>query len=186
MYKLCGLALLVYYFYKMELIADTFKLRPWYLTDAESFQLHANNPNIAAFLLDRFPSPYTMLDAINWVTLQQNQKTMVNFAIDAGGHVIGGIGLELRQDVYRKTPLLGYWLSEDYWGKGIMTKAVKLITAYAFEQLDVICIQANALSKNPQSMQVLEKAGYVKQGIIKQSVIKAGQIWDEHIYAAHQ
>lgn len=186
--KLCNLPIfcyLHYNFYIMELISNNFTLRPWLLTDAESLQRHANNPNVSALLLDRFPNPYTINDAINWVTLNQDQNPIVNFAIAINGNATGGIGLDFRVDIYRKTPLLGYWLSEEYWGRGIMPEAIKLITNYAFEHLDVICIQANPLSKNQQSVRVLEKAGYQQQGIIKQSVIKAGEILDEHIYAIH-
>jgi len=167
----------------MELTAETFILRNWLLTDAESLQHHANNPKVAGCLLDRFPNPYTMKDAVDWVTFNQDQNPVVNFAIAVDNSVVGGIGLEFRADIYRKTPLLGYWLSESYWDRGIMTEAVKLITQYAFEQLDVICIQANPLSKNTKSVRVLEKAGYQQQGIIKQSVIKDGEVMDEYIFA---
>jgi ribosomal-protein-alanine N-acetyltransferase len=167
----------------MELRASTFVLRPWHLSDAESLQRHANNPKVAGCLLDRFPSPYTMKDAVDWVTFNQNQNPVVNFAIAVDGHVVGGIGFDFRTDIYRKTPLVGYWLSEEYWGRGIMPEALKLVTNYAFEQLDVICIQANPLSKNSKSVRVLEKAGYSQQGIIKQSIIKDGEIMDEYIFA---
>ena len=96
---------------------------------------------------------------------------------------MGGIGIEFREDVYRKTGLLGYWLAEELWGKGIMTEAVKLVTEYAFQNLDLIRLQAGVLNKNPSSMRVLEKAGYVKEGILRRSVIKRGEILDEHVYA---
>jgi RimJ/RimL family protein N-acetyltransferase len=78
---------------------------------------------------------------------------------------------------------LGYWVSEQFWGKGIMTDAVKLITNYAFENLDIVRIQAGVLSKNPASMRILEKAGYQKEGILRNAVIKHGEVMDEHIYA---
>ena len=168
----------------MELIGSSFELRRWQHDDVASLQHHANNPNVAACLLDRFPSPYTMQDAVNWVNDKANQDPLINFVIAVNGEAVGGIAVDFRQDVYRKTPLLGYWLSEDYWGRGIMPEAVKLLTAYAFENLDIICIQAGILGCNPKSMRVLEKAGYEKQGILKQSVIKGGKIWDEHVYAA--
>jgi RimJ/RimL family protein N-acetyltransferase len=168
----------------MELTGNSCVLRQWYLNDATSLQYHADNPNVAACLLDRFPNPYTMTDAVNWLNSKLEQNPLINFAIAVEGKAVGGISIDLRQDVYRKTPLLGYWLSEDYWGKGIMPEAVKLITAYAFKHLDVICVQACVLGCNPKSMRVLEKAGYEKQGILKQSVIKGGKIWDEHVYAA--
>ena len=167
----------------MEINGTCFKLRGWKPEDAESLQKHANNTHISDFLLDRFPSPYTMEDAVNWIKLMQNQDPMVNFALDVDGEVVGVIGLELRGDVYRKAPLLGYWISEDYWGRGIMPEAVKLIAGYAFKNLDVVRIQAGILSNNPKSMRVMEKAGFIKEGILKSSIIKKGVILDEHIYA---
>lgn len=167
----------------MQLTGNGFILRNWQPGDEESLQKHANNPNVSATLLDRFPSPYTLEDAHAWVKMFEDQDPIVNFAISINGEVVGGIGLNFRADVYRKTPLLGYWLSESYWGKGIMPEAVKLITNYAFEHLDAICIQALALSSNPKSMRVLEKAGYEKQGVLRNSVVKNGQILDEHVFA---
>ncbi|OKS88941.1 GNAT family N-acetyltransferase [Mucilaginibacter polytrichastri] len=141
----------------MRLQGSKFSLRTWQKADAPSLQKHADNINVSGFLLDRFPNPYTLVDAAAFINTRLGQQPTVNFAIDIEGEVIGGIGLEFRQDVYRKTPLLGYWLSEQYWGQGIMPEAVKLITNYAFEQLEVICIVAYALSKNPKSMRVLER-----------------------------
>jgi ribosomal-protein-alanine N-acetyltransferase len=170
----------------MRLEGSKFNIRTWQVTDAASLQKHANNINVSGFLMDRFPHPYTLADAETFINIRLNQQPAVNFAIDINGQVIGGIGLEFRQDIYRKTPLLGYWLSELYWGQGIMHEAVKLICNYAFEELDVICIVAYSLSKNPKSMRVLEKAGFEQQGIIKQSVIKNNEVFDEHVYALHR
>ena len=170
----------------MQIHGDGFILRGWLTGDSAALSTHADNPKIAAFLLDRFPHPYTLEEANNWVNRWQDQNPMINFAIAINGEVAGGIGLEFRADIYCKTPLIGYWLAEPYWGKGIMPQAVKLISAYAFNQLEVICILAYVLSKNPNSMRVLEKAGYQKQGIIKGSVIKNGEILDEHIYACNR
>jgi len=166
----------------MELTGNGFILRNWLPGDEVSLQKHADNPNVSATLLDRFPSPYTIEDAQAWVKMFEDQQPVVNFAISINGEVVGGIRLNMRADIYRKTPLLGYWLSESYWGNGIMPEAVKLITNYAFNQLDAICIQALALSSNPASMRVLEKAGYQKQGILKKSVVKHEQILDEHVF----
>jgi ribosomal-protein-alanine N-acetyltransferase len=167
----------------MEINGTCFKLRGWKPEDAVSLQKHADNTHISDFLLDKFPSPYTMDDAVNWIKLMQNQDPMAIFAIDVDGNIVGVIGLELRDDVYRKAPLLGYWISEDYWGRGIMPEAVKLITEYAFKNLDVVRIQAGILSNNPKSMRVMEKAGFIKEVIMKSSIIKKGVILDEHIYA---
>jgi ribosomal-protein-alanine N-acetyltransferase len=167
----------------MELKGTGFTIRGWKKGDEISLQKNANNPKVSACLMDRFPSPYTLEDAVNWVSFLANQYPLVNFAITINDEVIGGIGLEPRQDVYRKTAILGYWLSEELWGRGIMPEAVKLVTEYAFTQLDFIRIQASVYSKNPASMHVLEKAGYVIEGIMRNAVIKQGVIMDEHLYA---
>lgn len=171
----------------MELQGNGFTLRNWKLSDAPVMQRNADNKNIAKFLLDRFPSPYTMADAEAWVQRWQNQDPIINFAIaNDNDEVIGGVGLEFREDVYRKTPLIGYWLAEPYWGKGIMPQAVTLVCNYAFKKLDVICILAYVLSKNPASMRVMEKAGFNKVGVIPKSVVKDGVVMDEHVYCLNR
>lgn len=167
----------------MELQGQRFKLREWKEDDAESLQKHADNPNIYSFLLDRFPHPYTMEAAVSWVNMMLDQHPQVNFVIDVDDKAVGVIGLEIREDVYRKTALLGYWISETLWGKGVMPQAIKLITAYAFEHLGLIRIQAGVLSNNPRSMRVLEKAGFTKEGVLKNNIIKNGAVLDEYIYA---
>jgi RimJ/RimL family protein N-acetyltransferase len=167
----------------MELKGTGFIIRGWKKGDEISLQKNANNPKVSACLMDRFPSPYTMDDAIFWVNNLANQYPLVNLAITINDKVVGGIGLEPRQDVYHKTALIGYWLSEELWGRGIMPEAVKLVTNYAFTQLNFIRIQASVYSKNPASMRVLEKAGFVKEGIMKNAVTKNGVVMDEHLYA---
>jgi len=166
----------------MELKGNGFMLRGWRLDDAESLQKHADNPNIYSFLLDRFPHPYTMDAAISWTQQMLYQNPTINFAIAIDDQVVGGIGLEMRDDVYRKAPLIGYWLSEHLWGKAIMPEAIKLLIDYAFSNLDIVRIQAGVLSNNLRSIRVLEKSGFVKEGVLKNGIIKNEMILDEWIY----
>lgn len=170
----------------MELNGTGFKLRKLQVGDAPALQKNANNPRVAANLTDRVPSPYRLADAENFIALCSGENPVTSFAIEINGEVAGMIALEFRPDVYRKTPLIGYWLGEAYWGKGIMTEAVKLVTAYGFGNFDIICIKAEVYSKNPPSMRVLEKAGYTFQGIVKGGVFKNGEVLDEHIYTAYK
>ena len=65
----------------MELKGTNFILRGWKKDDAVPLQKHADNANISDFLLDRFPSPYTMGDAISWIALMQNQNPLTTFVI---------------------------------------------------------------------------------------------------------
>ena len=169
----------------MEIPGSTFTLRNWRAEDAASLQKYADNKKISEWLFDRFPSPYTLQNAVEFIQLKAYQNPVTNFPIVINGAVAGVIGLDMREDVYRKTPLLGYWLAEDYWGHGIMTEAVRLVIAYGFEHLGLICIQANVFGGNTKSMRVLEKAGFVKQGIALQSAIKNGRVVDDHRFALY-
>jgi RimJ/RimL family protein N-acetyltransferase len=167
----------------MELHGQGFTLRNWLEDDAESLQKHADNPNISDYLFDKFPSPYTLTDAHQFISFKMQQDPVTNFAIAVNNQVVGVIGIDFRGDIYRKAPLLGYWISEKFWGKGIMPQAVKLVVNYGFTHLDIVRIQAGVLGNNPKSMRVLEKAGFTKEGILRNSIIKKGRIQDEHVYA---
>jgi ribosomal-protein-alanine N-acetyltransferase len=166
----------------MILQGEGFTLRNWQKEDAALLQKHADNTHITDFLFDRFPSPYTLQDAIDFIDIKMAEAPQTNFPIVINGEVAGVIGLDFRGDIYIKAPLLGYWLSEDYWGKGIMPGAVRLIVDYGFKNLDIARIQAGVLGNNPKSMRVLEKAGFVKEGILADAIFKQGVILDEHVY----
>src|ERR1700743_797373 len=135
----------------MEIKGTQFTLRGWRESDAVLLQKHADNPNIYGFLMDRFPHPYTMEAANSWVAAMLRQEPLITFVIAIDDELAGVIGLEMRDDVYRKAPLLGYWLAEEYWGRGIAAEAVKLLVNYAFATLDIVRIQAAVLSNNPRS-----------------------------------
>jgi len=166
----------------VELQGQCFKLREWRSGDAAALQKHADNTNIFDFLFDRFPSPYTTEAAETFINSKLAQDPMCNFVIEIEGELAGVIGVDFREDIYRKSPLLGYWISEMYWGRGIMPQAVKLVVAYAFSNFDIVRIQASVNGNNNRSMRVLEKAGFVKEGILKSNIIKNGIILDEHVY----
>lgn len=167
----------------MELQGKGFTLREIRITDAASLQKHADNPKVSAFLMDRFPSPYTMADADVWVNLMQHQQPLTHFAITIDNELCGGITVELMSDVNRITGEIGYWLAEPFWRRGIATQAVNLVTGYAFKNLSLLRVQAWVYHKNTASMRVLEKAGYTKEGVLRNAVIKNGVVMDKHMYA---
>ena len=168
----------------MELRCEDFTLRNWRVGDEPSLVHHANNRKIWRNVRDRFPHPYRLEDAVWWISFANSERPVVNFAIDVEGAAVGGIGLILRDDVYRLSAEIGYWLGEEYWGRGIASRAARALTDYAFEQFGLCRIYAEVFEWNPASMRVLEKAGYQFEGRLRKSVVKDGQIIDACIYAA--
>lgn len=167
----------------MKLELKTCVIRPWQMGDEESLVRHANNYKVWRNVRDRFPYPYGIDDAREWIRLASEENPQVNFAIVVGGEAVGGIGLVLKDDIYRCAAEIGYWLGEEFWGQGIMTEAVRALTRWGFEHFDLSRIYAGVLEWNPASMRVLEKAGYQFEGRLRKAVIKQNQVMDEFIYA---
>jgi RimJ/RimL family protein N-acetyltransferase len=99
-----------------------------------------------------------------------------NFCIEIDGGAVGGIGIQIGEDVFRHTAEVGYWLGQEFWGRGVMTEAVSVFTPYCFEEFSLYRIFAKAFSNNPASARVLEKAGFVLEGRLRKHVVKDGKI----------
>ena len=99
------------------------------------------------------------------------------------GAAVGGTGLELGTDVFRRSAAVGYWLGQPFWGRGIATEALRAVTDYAFTTLDICRLEAGVFDWNPASARVLEKAGYVLEGRSRLAVTKAGRTGDRLLYA---
>jgi len=153
------------------------KLKP---SDKNQLAILFNNKKIWDNLRDYIPHPYDEKDAEWFINFTLNEKNHYNFAIEYKNEFCGIVGLILQTDVYRKSAEIGYWLGEPFWGKGIMTKAVKLITQFGFEKLDIIRIYSGVFDFNTASMKVLEKCGYKKDAIFKKAIVKNDKICDEH------
>jgi len=166
-----------------DLISDKIILRRLNAEDRLALASLINNKKIWDNLRDIVPFPYTIDDAVSFINFTKTEDPPTNFAIEYEGDLCGMIGLTRQPDVYKKTAEIGYWIGEPYWNKGIATEAVRLITAYGFDQLGFVRIHTGIFEYNPASMRVLEKNGFKKDGIFEKAVLKNGKIWDEHRYS---
>ncbi|MEM9549096.1 MAG: GNAT family protein [Bacteroidota bacterium] len=157
-------------------------LRPLKDTDAHALAQLANNKKIWDNVRDLLPHPYTLKDAEFFVGLTQKEEIPQTFAIFHNDEFCGMTGLHIQNDVYRLSAELGYWIGEPYWGRGIASHAVKIITNYGFEKLGMERIYAGIFEFNVGSMRVLEKNGFQKEGVFRKAVLKNGKMWDEHRY----
>jgi RimJ/RimL family protein N-acetyltransferase len=167
----------------MELRGERSIVRPWRMSDAAALVKHANNPNVARQLRDRFPHPYTMAAARRFLDAVAGSRPPMSFAMIADDEAVGGIGFSPGTDVERFSAEIGYWLSEEYWGRGIVAEAVRLVSEYAFTECHVLRLFALPFADNQRSIRVLEKAGYALEGILKSSSVKFGEPRDQAIYA---
>jgi RimJ/RimL family protein N-acetyltransferase len=104
------------------------------------------------------------------------------FAIDVDGEAVGCIGIFPQEDIHRLNAEMGYWLSELYWGRGIMTAAIRRMVDYGFSTFDITRIYARPFGTNLASQRVLEKAGFTCEARFEKVLIKNGELLDEVIY----
>jgi [ribosomal protein S5]-alanine N-acetyltransferase len=168
----------------MEIQFEGIILRPWSVKDAEILAVIANNRNIFNNLRDGIPSPYSLQDARDWLNLILPENNPPRFfAIITENNVVGSIGIVKKTDIYRKNVEIGYFLAEQHWSKGIMTKAIKAATSYAFNSFDIVRVYAEPFADNIGSRKSLEKAGFTLEATLKSNVIKNGVIKDSCIYS---
>lgn len=167
----------------MELKLGRCTVRSFLASDAPSVTEHANNRNVWINLRDRFPHPYSLRDAEEFLTKVIGATPETSFAIAVDGAAVGAIGFELGEGEFRGAAEIGYWLGEPFWGRGIATEALRAVSDYAFTTLGLHRIQAGVFAGNAASARVLERVGYVLEGRCRKSIIKAGQPTDQLVYA---
>ncbi len=162
-----------------------FELRKWRHEDAEDVAKVADNPHIEANLRNTFPNPYTLADAQWYVNdcVEKGDNHQITRAIVADGKVVGSIGIFIKDDVYEKSGELGYWLGEDYWRKGITSRAARQLCQEAFEMFPIERIFAEPFAYNRGSRGVLEKVGFTYEGTMRKGVYKHGKYHDYCIYS---
>jgi [ribosomal protein S5]-alanine N-acetyltransferase len=167
----------------MRLQGSRCVVRHWRMGDADALLRHADNINVARQLRDRFPHPYTRANASLFLKAATSAAEPSNLAIDVDGEAVGAIGYVPGMDVERYSAEIGYWLGESYWGRGIVTEALQLVTEYVFTTGNLLRLFALPFADNVGSLRVLEKAGYVREATLRSSSVKYGQPRDQALYA---
>lgn len=98
------------------------------------------------------------------------------------GNIVGSVGVGISSKKH-KIAEISYWLSKEYNGRGIMTRSVKAIEKFAFENLDVNRIEIIMDITNSRSESVAQRAGYVKEGTRRQSYMFRRQLRDVFVYS---
>jgi RimJ/RimL family protein N-acetyltransferase len=146
-------------------------LRPWGEEgDVEAITAACNDRAIADFL-DLIPSPYTEDDAREYLEVCREgwaDGTQTNFAITEGGGPLGSVGVrwvERDQGVAE----VGYWVSAEARGRGLCTRAVRLVSRWVLTECGGERLQLRADEQNVASRKVAENAGFTEEGILRSS-----------------
>ncbi len=161
------------------------RIRKWELSDAKDLAAALSNKKVQDNLRDGLPYPYTEQDGKEFISamLSADENETFAFAITVDNMVLGSIGIFRQGNIHRQTAELGYYIAEEYWGKGIMTEAVKQICEYVFANSDIIRIYAEPFAYNIASCRVLEKVGFQYEGTLRSNAVKNGRVIDMEMYS---
>lgn len=160
------------------------RLRAYRSEDAAALASVANDFRVARWMTRQFPHPYSLRDAQQWVEFAAGEGRGVHFAIEVKGALAGGIGITLPAGERAGTAILGYWLGHAYWGRGIATQAVRLLSAHALRDGELRRLEASVFADNLASAKVLEKAGFVREALLKAYYLdRSDEICDGFLYA---
>jgi ribosomal-protein-alanine N-acetyltransferase len=98
----------------------------------------------------------------------------------ADEQLVGGITLSNIRRRAAQFVNLGYWMGQDFAGKGYMTEAVGLVVPFCFETLGLHRIHAAFLPDNAASRRVLEKNGFAEEGYAENYLQIDGK-WADHV-----
>lgn len=158
------------------------KLRLQKVSDAKKFYEILNNDNFVYFPA-RPKSVAAEKEFLKNNIKRRKDNTDWNYTIIYGKEVVGGIGVKI--NFHRKyIGEIGYFIDENYWGKGIASRAVKLVEAICFKKLKLKRIEIVMLPANIASEKVAIKNGYLKEGRMRKAVKgRGGEMKDCYLYA---
>ncbi|GAB1315534.1 GNAT family N-acetyltransferase [Madurella fahalii] len=158
-------------------------IRRYHISDIPGVAHHANNPNVARYLRPHFPSPYTLADAEAWCKRACAGDKPLSYAIcdPKTNTFMGSIGIRFFDGDESLAAELGYWLGEEFWGRGIMTDAAGKFSRWVLENYEaeeLERLEACVYAVNKGSRRVLEKARFVYEGTRRRAGFKHGEVFD--------
>ena len=146
------------------------RLRPWSLDDIPALAAACDDPEIARWM-HQVPSPYTEGDAREYILMSQaawrDRRNAIFAVLDCEtDEVVGSCAMHII-DAELENVEVGYWTAAAARGRGLTTRAVKLIVTWALDELGAERVQLRADVRNVASLRVAEKAGFRREGVLR-------------------
>ena len=162
---------------------ERLRLIPWKEEYAQSLYNYAKDPDVGpAAGWKPHEDEAESLDIIRTLFLPNNVWAITE---KTGGDIIGTVGLEPD----KRRPLvnskeIGYSMSKEYWGKGLMTEAVSAVIDFAFEVYELDVLSACVWPSNEKSQKVVKKTGFTYEGTERRSFkVYDGTVRDTKCYS---
>lgn len=171
-------------FPELDIDKDYF-LREQRYADAKDFFKYFADPQVSQYILSSIPTNFeeAQEEIMYWIDLYY-KNTGIYWAIATKNtdKMIGAIGFH-DWNKYNNRTEISYDLSKDHWGKGIMSKATKVVLQFAFETLNINRVQASTIKENINSIKLLESNNFSKDGILRKYRYHRGKYYDIEMFS---
>jgi [ribosomal protein S5]-alanine N-acetyltransferase len=169
-----------------ELETERLLLRKMHLDDAEAMFTYASDPEVTRYVL--FETHRSVEDSKAFLRLAVEGYERGDFGgwgivLKDSGAFVGTCGADVDYAPEHARAELGYVLSREHWGKGLMTEAVQAVIRFGFGRMELNRIQARCIAENADSARVMEKAGMTYEGTLRESEFIKGAYRDMKIYS---
>lgn len=166
------------------LLTDRLCLRPFHPSDGKEVQRQAGNFNVAKTTLN-VPHPYEDGMAESWIsthqsTFEKRGTTILAVTLKDSKQLVGCMSIDVITG--HKKAELGYWIGEEFWGKGYGTEAAVAVVKFGFDVLKLNKIQARHSAENPGSGKIMLKLGMEKEGYLKEDMFRFEKVSDTVVY----
>lgn len=136
-------------------------LRPWEATNPES------------------PNSFDVRGQLRGLLRQLDDQSGMPFVIEVQGQVQGQLNVANVMYGSVSSAVLGYWVSPEVAGRGVMPVSVALVTDYLMDQVGLHRVEINVRPENAASLRVIQKLGFRYEGL-KQRYIHINGDWRDH------
>ena len=123
---------------------------------------------------------------IDWFQNRFAEQVGLRWGISLIGHnnIIGTIGFNNFTKQHRAN--IGFDLQVDFWNNGYLTEAIKKVTEFGFNKLDINRIEAEVMKGNNASERVLTKCGFKNEGVLRQWMYWNNKYYDMTMFSLLQ
>lgn len=145
--------------------------------DKKSYVQNLNNPEVMKWIVIDYPYTEEYWELfIKKIKKAREEKVGASFVIDVDGKAVGNVNLSVRDvKCFRHIGKFAYFIGQNYWGHGIMTEAVKLVSDYAFNKLGLLKLKLDFMETNIGSQRVAEKNGFKFEAKMINDAFKLGK-----------
>ena len=152
----------------VELRDGDVELRAWTMDDVPALVDACNDPEIPHWI-PAIPHPYTEDDARAFIRGEVAGIGQQQVAITPRGRLVGSIGLGGNESSHNAS--IGYWCPAEARGRGLTTRALRLLARHALEELGMQRLELMTDPDNHASQRVAEKVGFRREGVLRSHVL---------------